>query len=395
MNCAKLKLYHVPDLSGCLSLLVPRSPMDDGAPLPAENAHAAPAQGASFSAHTSLGRLVQLVMPSLSQQPQARDLEAAVAPAIAADAAAPEAPADARHSLEGRIEHLRPLLEDMVNALPFVALLLIQFLSWHFVGMLALLWFSLWLHRTNATLQAAASQPSLIQPAMLLTRAFVVGCNVFLAEILLSSDGVWSCWWRIPLPPAGGAPTLPALLWLVVHNQYLLVFTFAAVKVVMLCSVSSVWSERRIKESLGFIESVCNAWLQLLPVLLWLRYLHDDRLAGSLQPLVIVYLTLKLRVCKHHFLRVRSSFTAAVLRRCPFGQYMPASECADRECAICLEGVTVPLKLPCDHIFCEACVMTWVQREATCPCCRAAVPGADGGGVPGNDGSTSLVPQLF
>ena len=377
-----------------LSLVVVRIVMDD-VPPPAANSQAAQAPGANPSPHPSINRFVQLMLPSLSQQQQGRDLEAAAVPVVAAEAAAAEVPADAHHSFESRIEQLRPLLEDVVNAMPYVALVLMQFLSWHFEGVIALLWFSLWLHRINMTLQAAAAHPSLLRPAMMLTRMVIFGFNILLAEILLSSDGAWRCWWRVPLPPAGGALTLPALLWLVVHNQYLLVFTFAFIKVVFLCSVASGSSERRIKEGLGFIESVCSAWLQLLPVLLWSRYLHDDRIAGSIQPLVIVYLSIKLRACKHHFLRVRSAFTAAVLRRCPFGQYVQASECADRECAICLEGVTVPLKLPCDHIFCEGCVMSWVQREATCPCCRAVVPGADGGGVPCNDGSTSLVPQLF
>lgn len=328
----------------------------------------------------------------MSPERNERDLEADAAPVVAADAAAP---ANALQGIETRIEQLRPLLEDAVNALPFVMLLLAQFLSFHAVGILAYLWYSLLLHKMNGTLKAAVVQPSLVRPSLLLIRACIFGCNVLLAELLLASDGVWRCWWRIPLPAPGTALTLPAMLWLVVHNQYLLVFAFVAVKTGFLCAVSSSWSDRRIREGLGFIESVCCVWLQLLPVLVWIRFLHDDRIVGNVQPFVVIYLAIKVRVCRQHFLRVRSAFTSVVIRRCPFGQYVNASECVDRECAICLEGVSVPLKLPCDHIFCEGCVMSWMQREATCPCCRAAVPGADGGGVPTNDGSASLVPQIF
>jgi hypothetical protein len=335
-------------------------------------------------------RFLQLMAPALLPQPSGRDLEAAVAPSAATPPVAAEVPV----SFEARLESLRPFLEGVGNALPFLMLLLVQFFSQHVLGILALVWFSLVLHRINETLKAAVAQPTSAHPPTLLVRIGILACNVLLAEFLFASDEVWRCWWRIPLPPVGQALTLPAALWLIVHNQYLLVFTFCAIKTVFICSVCSTWNERRIKECLGFIESICCVWLQLLPVLVWSKYLHDERIGGSVQPFVIIYFSIKLRMCRQHFIRVRSAFTAAVARRCPFGRYMNPSECADRECAICLEGLNVPLKLPCDHIFCEVCLMTWVQREATCPCCRAVVPGADGGTFT-NDGSSSLIPQIF
>jgi hypothetical protein len=362
-------------------------------PLPAGAQQAAEVPGAN--ANVSVGQLVRMLLPSMQQQPPQRDLEAGGEPVAAVEAADVRPPAEAIPTLEARIEQLRPVLEDAVNALPFLSILLVHFFSFHLLGILSIIWFSMLLHRMNATLQAASAQPASVRTGMLLVRMSIFGFNVLLAEVLLASDGVWRCWWRIPLPTIGPALTLPNLLWLVVHNQYLLVFSFVAVKTAFFCSVSSVWSERRIKESLGLIESICAAWLQLLPAILWMQYLYDDRFVGSVQPFVIVYATIKLRACRTHFQRLRSAFTAAVLRKCPFGQYVQASECADRECAICLDSLNVPLKLPCEHIFCESCLMTWVQREATCPCCRAVVPGADGGGVPTNDGSSSLVPQLF
>lgn len=33
----------------------------------------------------------------------------------------------------------------------------------------------------------------------------------------------------------------------------------------------------------------------------------------------------------------------------------------------------MPIKLYCKHIFCEACVLTWLDRERSCPLCRAEI----------------------
>lgn len=50
---------------------------------------------------------------------------------------------------------------------------------------------------------------------------------------------------------------------------------------------------------------------------------------------------------------------------------------AAEECLICCDtfaaGHTV-ITLPCQHVMHEACVLPWLQRRNTCPCCRHALP---------------------
>lgn len=50
---------------------------------------------------------------------------------------------------------------------------------------------------------------------------------------------------------------------------------------------------------------------------------------------------------------------------------------AAEECLICCDtfaaGHTV-ITLPCQHVMHEACVLPWLQRRNTCPCCRLALP---------------------
>jgi Flp pilus assembly protein TadD len=53
----------------------------------------------------------------------------------------------------------------------------------------------------------------------------------------------------------------------------------------------------------------------------------------------------------------------------------------DEDCAICLEGLLLPLTMPCGHRFCRGCVRSMRQHglgEAqVCPLCRGPMPDAD------------------
>ncbi|MGB1600162.1 MAG: RING finger domain-containing protein [Promethearchaeia archaeon] len=49
--------------------------------------------------------------------------------------------------------------------------------------------------------------------------------------------------------------------------------------------------------------------------------------------------------------------------------------------------------MQCGHIFCEECVYEWLQREQTCPLCRATVRSSHRGLTA--DGSTSILPIIF
>lgn len=51
-------------------------------------------------------------------------------------------------------------------------------------------------------------------------------------------------------------------------------------------------------------------------------------------------------------------------------------EQADTECSVCRDpiemGTTIP-KLACNHVFHMHCMQSWVQRNPSCPLCRAPV----------------------
>ncbi|KAK2580102.1 hypothetical protein KPH14_012380 [Odynerus spinipes] len=60
-------------------------------------------------------------------------------------------------------------------------------------------------------------------------------------------------------------------------------------------------------------------------------------------------------------------------------------------CAICHEEYNMPVKLDCQHIFCEVCVWTWLTRGKSCPLCRAPITDD----AVYHDGHTTLFIQLY
>ena len=45
-------------------------------------------------------------------------------------------------------------------------------------------------------------------------------------------------------------------------------------------------------------------------------------------------------------------------------------------CPVCLDGLAQkdPVKMPCGHVICLACITSWIERERKCPCCKGDVP---------------------
>ncbi|CAH2307426.1 RING finger 151 [Pelobates cultripes] len=53
------------------------------------------------------------------------------------------------------------------------------------------------------------------------------------------------------------------------------------------------------------------------------------------------------------------------------------TECPDHDllCSICRGVLKCPVMISCSHIFCRKCILQWLKRQQTCPCCRTEVRG--------------------
>jgi len=83
-----------------------------------------------------------------------------------------------------------------------------------------------------------------------------------------------------------------------------------------------------------------------------------------------VYLTIQsLRQCVDSLIRYRKA-TSNMNERFPEA---PPADLVDQICIVCREDLTQGRKLPCGHILHFHCLLTWLQRQQTCPICREPV----------------------
>lgn len=124
---------------------------------------------------------------------------------------------------------------------------------------------------------------------------------------------------------------------------------------------------------------VTSLYRLLLPLPFWMAYFCDhDHLSGSVVYVTFsVYLGIKLLgiaiVLRTAFVALRATCTGEL----PYGVRTKLSDEGEAAmCPICHDCLKQPLQLACTHTFCEPCIATWLQRERTCPLCRAIVPDA-------------------
>jgi hypothetical protein len=138
--------------------------------------------------------------------------------------------------------------------------------------------------------------------------------------------------------------------------------------------------------AISAIEYASISYKIILPVPIWFAFFQNaslyglflsSALAGSYLACAFFKTSKSIREFKQAFLR-RYNFGSKAFS-CAHGT--PATKAdienlgLEFECAICQEKeIIAPLKLECNHVFCEECVEPWFEKDnTTCPLCRAVV----------------------
>eukprot|EP00607_Mallomonas_marina_P009772 CAMPEP_0182420080 /NCGR_PEP_ID=MMETSP1167-20130531/4619_1 /TAXON_ID=2988 /ORGANISM="Mallomonas Sp, Strain CCMP3275" /LENGTH=428 /DNA_ID=CAMNT_0024595539 /DNA_START=149 /DNA_END=1435 /DNA_ORIENTATION=- len=129
----------------------------------------------------------------------------------------------------------------------------------------------------------------------------------------------------------------------------------------------------RKKRCCAIIDSAGTIWRSLLPVPLWLNYFMQG--PGS-DMFPVAYLCCKMMSASWQAKALFEMVMNFIIGKLEYGHYSTAEELAgsgNGDCSICFDKHYRPVTMPCRHVFCEHCIYEWLDRERTCPVCRAEV----------------------
>ncbi|XP_049871007.1 RING finger and transmembrane domain-containing protein 2 isoform X2 [Pectinophora gossypiella] len=189
--------------------------------------------------------------------------------------------------------------------------------------------------------------------------------------------------------------TVWELLWLVVLTDLIVkIFTVNIKTLVTMMPAFLLPFQKRGKLYL-FIEAVSQLYRSLLTIQPWVffllqSYTGSEKMVGMFLTSVyviakVIEVLVRLRLFKNATWMLLQSVSLGTK---PTGEQLLS---AGDSCPICHDDYTTPVRLGCSHIFCELCISAWLDREHTCPLCRAKVADEP----TWRDGSTTYDFQLY
>ena len=254
----------------------------------------------------------------------------------------------------------------------FGLLLLGLYLALHMRMLLLALLLGAIARSTNASLteQLLQSQP---QRRTLLRNTLLGVIPVLL--FLLITEFPWLSMLAFQMRPVG--ETLWACFYLAAITDLLLVNSLIAFKSAAMCFFPWPPPSPWVTRFLVGTELLAQLYRQALPWPIWVAYLtaFPSSLATAA---VVTYSLLKLLVFAVALAAARTQMASAATKGLGIGRPASAGEmaAAGDVCAICQDDLSSPLCLDCSHVFCQACITTWLEKKQTCPVCRGPVPKA-------------------
>lgn len=312
-------------------------------------------------------------------------------------------PADenaANANLQRELGRLRGLAQNrdlqrawafLLNVLPFLVILIFKIFVDSFSSLLILLIASLSFHFANNALLGSLRERKylcLLQSNMFVT--FYFGMQFLLFG-----------WNTILLPmrfvTLVSAPvSFSSTLHVVITTDLAVKIITVQIKGLIAAVPSYLLTSKRQRRIFQWIEYTSQMYRYVLPVPQWTRYIsysdstfavvyYGDRI---LAVLYILYKTCLFQIIARRWLES----TRYVFRLANVGT-VPSRAEVDyvRQCTICFGDFDSPVKLSCGHIFCDECIATWLDKEHTCPMCRATVAQEDN---TWKSGRTTYSPQI-
>lgn len=283
-----------------------------------------------------------------------------------------------------RSPETRELLRVLQRYVPYIFILLTKGIYDHRAGILNfIVLLTTFVYANNDLKNEIAKQHNRSWTSLLSIMCFIGGCFVFINMVF-----------EIRIFTAQPL-TISELLWSVVVTDFVLKLITIIFKAILTCLPVRLLAFHKRGKYYVMVEVTSQLCRCVAPIQPWIYYLCEtyqgpEKIVGLV--LSAVYTTSKgndLLSCVVLFHKTLFK----LVHNMSLGVSPSTEQLLNSGgiCAICHEEYSTPIKLECQHIFCEVCVSTWLTRGKSCPLCRAPITDD----AVYHDGHTTLFIQLY
>ncbi|XP_059058608.1 RING finger and transmembrane domain-containing protein 2 [Achroia grisella] len=292
-----------------------------------------------------------------------------------------------------QVVDIRATLNLLLRYAPFYVILFIKFMYDSREGLFTfLVLFCTFAHCNGLVRREHGKQMNRSIPALLCELIFTISC-IAVVHFLFGHEKL--------LPNVVMFPTYTdsidawELIWLVVLTDLIVKIITVDIKIIVTMMPAFLLPFQKRGKVYLFTEAISQLYRSLLTTQPWIFFLMQsydgsEKMVGMF--LTSIYVVAKVvEVITRLVLFKYATWTllqSVNLGTKPTGEQLLS---AGDSCPICHDDYTTPVRLDCSHIFCELCISAWLDREHTCPLCRAKVSEEP----TWRDGSTAFSFQLY
>ncbi|CAF0721520.1 unnamed protein product [Brachionus calyciflorus] len=267
------------------------------------------------------------------------------------------------------------IARTLQTSFPFVLIGLVKLLHQHFFGFLIVLGFLVTQHYANKILvdQIQLKDKKSNKKLVLLIGYLLVHITIFYQ--IFKENNLENC--LIFLSPDVKKMDTWNLIWIVMCSDTIFKFLVICIKALFTIFAENLVSIQTRGNIFSTIETFGLFYRCLIPIHPWILFIfffEDNDQSPKTLPLFlcIFYIIFKLNQIYNAVNELLQSIRDLLLS-IPYGTTPVVSNMDDVLCPICQDKLKKPINLKCQHIFCQDCVCTWLDKENSCPMCRTKI----------------------
>lgn len=291
------------------------------------------------------------------------------------------------------------LLSSLQSSAPFFLIVIAKIFHQHLLGFIIVLGFMTTLHWSNRNLVHQVELRDKRQNKRLVLLILFLLFNALVFFLIFKDYELYNC--LVFLSPNVPKMDTWNLVWIVVCSDTIIKYMTICIKAVVTILPFKIMPLRKRGGYYSLIESSALFYRSLTPIHPWILFIFYTEKSLSVAPqttlmptdvttvatvataiyneestvflvfLCILYFVFKINQLYHILKNLRQSVND--LNSDLSSIRITSSESSDNICPICQDKLNGPVELKCKHIFCEDCVCVWLDKENSCPMCRAKI----------------------